>query len=113
MSRPVETESRTYVRVDEHGATRIGDTRVMLDSVVSSFEQGHSAETIQQQYPALALEEVYGAITYILAHQEEVRQYLTRQGAIWDRWRAKSEERAAPVVARLRESASAAVPEQR
>lgn len=72
MSRPVGTESKTYVRVDEHGA-----------------------------------------ITYILAHQEEVRQYLTRQGAIWDRWRAKSEERAAPVVARLRESASAAVPEQR
>ena len=40
----------------------------MLDSVVAAFHQGHSAETIAQQYPALSLEEIYGAITYYLAN---------------------------------------------
>ena len=113
MSTPVGTESRTYVRVDGHGVMRIGETRVMLDSVVASFEEGHSAETIQQQYPALTLEEVYGAITYILAHKDEVREYLARQEAVWDQWRARSDGRAAPVVARLRELASVATPEER
>jgi uncharacterized protein (DUF433 family) len=51
-------EEKRYVRVDEHGAMRIGNSRVMLDSIVAGFEQGHSPETLQQQYPALSLEEV-------------------------------------------------------
>ena len=32
----------TYVRTDEHGAMRIGDTRVMLESIVAAFDRGHS-----------------------------------------------------------------------
>lgn len=91
-----------YVRVDEHGVKRVGDSRVMLDSIVACFEEGHSAETIQQQYPALSLEKVYGAITYYLSHAEEVTEYLRQQGKVWDHWRAKSTERQSPVVDRLR-----------
>jgi uncharacterized protein (DUF433 family) len=68
-------EERRYVRVDAHGVMRIGNSRVMLDSIVAGFEQGHSPETLQQ-YPALSLEEVYGAITYYLAHTDEVHAYL-------------------------------------
>ena len=56
-------EKKLYVWVDEHGAMRIGHSRVMLDSIIAGFEQGHSPETLQQQYPTLSLEEVYGAIT--------------------------------------------------
>lgn len=52
----------TYIRDDEHGAKRVGTSRVMLDSVIAAFDQGHSAETIAQQYPALNLEEVYGTM---------------------------------------------------
>ena len=59
--------AETYVRLDEHGVLRVGGTRVMLDSVVVAFQQGHSPETIQQQYPVLTLEEVYGAVAYYLA----------------------------------------------
>jgi uncharacterized protein (DUF433 family) len=58
------TNSKSYVRSDESGALRIGNTKVSLDSVVYAFQQGHSAETIQQQYSSLSLEEIYGAITY-------------------------------------------------
>jgi hypothetical protein len=54
---------KQYVRVDEQGVMRVGTTRVMLDALVAGFEQGHAPETIQQQFPALSLEEVYGAIT--------------------------------------------------
>src|SRR6266487_1001943 len=95
-------EERRYVRVDEHGAMRIGNSRVLLDSIVAGFEQGHSPETLQQQYPALSLEEVYGAITYYLAHTDEVHTYLKRQDEIWEAWRAKSASRSNPVVERLR-----------
>ena len=91
-----------YVRTDEHGVMRVGQSRVMLDSVVAAFEQGHSPETISQQYPSVTLEEVYGAITYYLANVDEVDRYMRRQDAAWTQWRARSEETAAPVAHRLR-----------
>ena len=94
--------SRSYVRQDEHGVLRVGDTRVMLDSVVAAFHQGHSAETIAQQYPALSLEEVYGAIAYYLANQTEVDQYLLRQDELWKQGRETANAVASPVVQRLR-----------
>ena len=96
------SEARSYVQRDEQGVMRVGHTRVMLDSIVAGFEQGHSPETIQQQYPALTLEEVYGAITYYLAHRDEVTAYLKRQDEQWASWRAKSEAHTSPVVERLR-----------
>ncbi len=93
---------KTYVRLDEHGVLRVGETRVMLDSVVAAFEQGHSPETICQQYPALTLEEAYGAIAYYLGHRDEVAKYLERQDRIWRKGEARSEQNVPPVVQRLR-----------
>src|ERR671919_1400084 len=95
-------EEKHYVELDEHGVMRIGNSRVMLDSILAGFAQGHSPETLQQQYPTLSLEEVYGAITYYLAHTDEVHTYLKRQDELWEAWRAKSATRSSPVVERLR-----------
>ena len=63
-------------------AYMIAGTRVSLDSVVHGFLSGQSAESMAQAFPALTLEQVYGAITYYLAHREDVDQYLEtrRQG---------------------------------
>ncbi len=43
------SKAQSYVPCDEQGVMRVGHTRVMLDSIVAGFEQGHSPETIQQQ----------------------------------------------------------------
>src|SRR5215208_638432 len=95
-------ESKAYVRVDEHEVLRVGNSDVMLDSIIASFQQGASAETIQQQYPSLSLEEVYGAIAWCLTNAEEVAKYLERQAAVWDWERAKAVTRPSPVLQRLR-----------
>ena len=50
----------------------IPSTRVSLDSIVYSFKDGESPETIRQNFPSLTLEQVYGAITFYLAHQADV-----------------------------------------
>jgi uncharacterized protein (DUF433 family) len=92
----------TYVRVDEHGLLRVGNTRVMLDSIVAAFEEGHSAETIRQQHPALSLEQVYGSIAYDLAHAEEVHAYLQHQDAVWKDWQARAAKSPSPAAERLR-----------
>jgi uncharacterized protein (DUF433 family) len=106
-------EAKSYVRVDEAGVLRVGATRVMLDSVVAAFQQGHSPETIRQQYPALSLEEVYGAVTYYLAHLDEVHAYLRRQDAVWQELQARSAERPNPVLERLRAQRRSGVTEAR
>ena len=57
---------------------------------------------LQQQSPVLSLEDVHGAITYSLAHRDEVHTYLTQQDALWEAWRAQSAVQSPPVVQRLR-----------
>jgi uncharacterized protein (DUF433 family) len=104
------TEAKSYVRADERGVLRVGDSRVMLDSVLGGFAQGHSPETIRQQYPALSLEEVYGAITYYLAHRDEIDAYLRRQDGVWEEWRTKSQAQRSPVAERLRALRATEVP---
>jgi uncharacterized protein (DUF433 family) len=105
------SEPRTYVCTDEHGARRIGRTRVSLDSVVIAYQQGHSPETIRQQYPALTLEEVYGAITFYLANREDVEHYLEQQQNLWNDLRHKANQNPSPVVERLRTLREAATQE--
>jgi uncharacterized protein (DUF433 family) len=107
------SEDSVYVRVDESGVYRTGTTRVMLDSLMAAFRQGHSAETIRQQFPALSLDEVYGSIAYYLAHVAEIDAYLQRQDAAWAEWRARSEEHPSAVVERLRSLTKAGARETR
>ena len=67
--------SRDYVQVLE-GSYRIAHTRVSLDSVVYAYHRGDSPEGIQRSFPALTLEEVYGALAFYLSHKAEVDKYL-------------------------------------
>jgi uncharacterized protein (DUF433 family) len=94
----MQQQANQYVRTDEHGVMRVGQTRVMLDSVVAAFDQGHSAETIREQYPSLSLEDVYGTIAFYLGNRPVVEEYLKRQDAEW----AKCEEQPDPLIERLR-----------
>lgn len=64
-----------YVETRDQGYW-IEGTRVSLDSVVYAFLNGQTAESIAQSFPALSLEQVYGAIAYYLAHRPEVDAYL-------------------------------------
>jgi uncharacterized protein (DUF433 family) len=68
--------SKEYVE-QKGGAYRITGTRVSLDSVVYAFRRGASPESIQRSYPLLTLEQIYGAITFYLAHEDEVDMYLS------------------------------------
>ena len=43
---------------DADSVIRVGNTRVTLDTVVSAFREGATAETIAEQYPSLSLDQV-------------------------------------------------------
>ena len=55
-----------------NGGFYVVGTRVSLDSIVYSFKAGDSPRTIRQNFSSLILEQVYGAIAFYLAHEQEV-----------------------------------------
>jgi uncharacterized protein (DUF433 family) len=81
-------ETSYVMEVD--GAYRITDSRVSLDSVVYDFLSGLSPESITDNYDTLTLEQVYGAITYYLAHRTEVDPHLKRNRAKFDALRLQA-----------------------
>ncbi len=93
---------KQYVMTDEHGVMRVAGTRVMLDSVIAAWKLGSSAESIQDQYPSLSLEQVYGSIAYMLANPEEVAAYIREQDEFWAKMKAQIDADPSPVIARLR-----------
>lgn len=67
------------LHTDAGGVVRVGGTRVTLDSVVYSFQEGSTAEEILEQYSSLRLADVYAVIGYYLRHREEVEAYIQEQ----------------------------------
>ena len=71
---------KVYVEQRDDGYWITG-TRISLDSIVAAFNRGAAPETIRRSFPLLTLEEVYGAITFYLAHENEIHEYLRRSDA--------------------------------
>lgn len=64
------------LRRDEHGAIRVGKTRVLLEMVIGAYQQGYNPEEIVEQFTTLQLADVYAVIAYYLNHKDEVNAYL-------------------------------------
>jgi uncharacterized protein (DUF433 family) len=78
-----------YVEV-RNGGYYLAGTRIGLDVVVYDFRRGRSAEAIFEAYPSIgSLAKVYGAITFILGHPDEVEAYLKDQGHIFEELNAQ------------------------
>lgn len=81
------------LQVTADGVVRVGGTRVTLDTVVTAFEEGATAEEIVEQYPSLRLADAYGAISYYLSHRAEVEAYLAERRTESSRVRKQNEAR--------------------
>ena len=78
MAFNVQTEAPPLTE-DATGALRVGNSRVLLEIVVRTFQDGATPETIVQRYPTLALPDVYAVLAYYLRHPKEVEEYLARR----------------------------------
>jgi uncharacterized protein (DUF433 family) len=81
---------------DTDGVVRVGGTRVPLESVVLAFGNGSTAEEIAQQFPSLALADVYTAISFILNNPETVEKYCRSRQSERDSVKSSSEARFEP-----------------
>ena len=88
-----------------NGGFYLAGSRVSLDSVVISFQQGASPESILRSFPTIgSLEKVYGAVTFYLANKQLVEDYLREQSQLWDRTQGQQE----PLPEALREKMESA-----
>ncbi|MFQ4145352.1 DUF433 domain-containing protein [Chlorogloeopsis sp. ULAP02] len=69
---------------DETGAIRVGNSRVLLETVIRAFQDGASPESIVHRYSTLSLSDVYNTIAYYLRHQDAVEAYLSQREQLAD-----------------------------
>lgn len=98
----VLTTDPTPLVTDTEGVVRISKTRVTLDTVVTAFMEGATAEEIVDQYPSLQLADVYSVIGYYLRHKAEVDAYMMERQRRAAEVRQEVEQRFNPVGVRDR-----------
>jgi len=81
---------------------RVSGTRVLLDTIVIAFQEGATAEEIAQQFPSVALADVYLIIAHYLKHTSEIDAYLARRQTEAAALQRKIEQRANPMGIRAR-----------
>ena len=77
--------------MDEHGALRVGGTRVTLETLVAAFDRGDSPEEIHEQYPSVALGDVYAVLTYCVRYRSSVQEYMTERERVGAEVRSRVE----------------------
>lgn len=91
-----------YVIRTKDGGYRLRGSRVTLDSIVHGYWEGQSPEAIADDFPTLALEQVYGAIAFYLRNRAEVDAYMKEQAKLWQRLKAESRTQNGTLVRRVR-----------
>lgn len=90
------------LETDAHGVVRVSNTRVTLDTIVTAFNDGATAEEIAQQYPTVPLADVYSVIGYYLRRRDEVEFYIGKRKKEADDLQKQMEARFNPVGIRER-----------
>jgi uncharacterized protein (DUF433 family) len=87
---------------DTDGVIRVSNTRVTLDTLITAFKDGATAEEIVQQYPTVPLADVYYVIGYYLHKRDEVEEYLEKRKQEADELQKQMETRFDPAGIRER-----------
>ena len=84
------------LETNQDGLVCVCGTRVTLDTIVAAFQQGATAEEIAQQYPTVALSDVYAVIGFYLRRQSEVEAYLEQRRQQSEAVRRQSQSQSDP-----------------
>jgi uncharacterized protein (DUF433 family) len=90
------------LETDADGVIRVSKTRVTLDTVITAFKDGATAEEIAQQYPSVPLADVYYIVGYYLHKRDDVETYLSRRTKEAEKLRKENEARFNPIGIRER-----------
>jgi uncharacterized protein (DUF433 family) len=108
----IATNLSIPLHTDTDGSIRIGDTRVLLEIVISAFLRGDSPEGIVDSFPTLDLSDVYAVIAYYLQHRAEIDEYIRQVDAEGEKLRREIEARQ-PQLLNLRQRLLARLEEKK
>jgi len=83
------------------GGYYIAGSRVSLDSVVYAFLRGESPEGIAESFPAVSLEQIFGAVAFYLANRESIDAYLRDGRAEFARMRDEARRKHPALYSKL------------
>jgi len=92
--------TKEYVE-QRDGGYYVTGSRISLDSVVYAFLRGESPEGIVDSFPALNLEQVFGAVAFYLSNRERIDDYLRNGRAEFALMRDKGRRRHPALYAKL------------
>lgn len=102
-------EANEYVVPAPIKGWRIAGTRVSFASVVHGYLSGERPESIQENFPSLTVEQVYGAIAFYLKNRPEADAYMAQVAEAFEELRLTSERENAVLLARLRAARAGAL----
>jgi len=68
------------------------NTRVTLETLVSAFNNGSTAEEIVYQFPVLNLADVYAVITYYLRNRDIVEKYINNRTRLAEQFEQRNQK---------------------
>jgi len=95
--------AKEYVE-ERGGGYFIQGTRVSLDSIVYAFLRGESPEGIADSFPALGLEQIFGALTFYTANRELVDRHLAEGRVEFETLRQQARRKHPALYAKLAEA---------
>ena len=101
MTLKIEAEPVPLV-LDADGVMRVSGTRVTLDTIVTAFADGATAEEIVQQYPSLCLGDIYAILTFYIRQRPDIDAYLRQRRRDAEAVRGENEVRFDPQGVRER-----------
>jgi uncharacterized protein (DUF433 family) len=80
------------IETDKDGVIRVGNTRVTLQTLITAFNGGSTAEEIVHQFPVLNLADVYAVITYYLRNRDTVEKNLNNRILLAEQVKLRNQE---------------------
>lgn len=66
------------------GRLRIDGTRITVNQIATLHKQGYNAEEIADQFPHLTMAQIYAALSYYHANQQEIEADLIAEEQVAD-----------------------------
>jgi uncharacterized protein (DUF433 family) len=96
MTLVLQDQQPVPLKADAEGVIRVAQTRVSLDTVVTAFKNGATAEQIAHDYPSVDRADIYAVIAFYLHHRAGIEDYLAEQRDDAKRIREEMEARFDP-----------------
>jgi len=84
------------LHADADGSLRVGDSRVLFETVIAAYEAGDGVEEVVHNFPTLKLADVHAVMAYYLTHRAESDAYLATRRGLADQARVEWTRRSPP-----------------